>query len=122
MKDFLTWSEEDIKAVRNWLREESKKVDAETLEELSDLEHVQWEEWSKTISGDLKKYVEILSKCDDMYPVQEVIRLINDRISRWEKFWVPYNELEDEIQEYDRIWARKAMAIMNGETLDNSEK
>ena len=122
MKEFLTWNEEEIKAVRDWLRQEHEALDAETLEELSDLEHVQWMEWSKTISGDLRKYVEILEKCDDMYPVQQVINLINDRIDRWEKFWVPYEDLTDEIQEYDREWARKVMAIMDGEDLDNPEK
>ena len=61
------------------------------LEALSDLEHQQWIKWAKSII--------------DSEPISEA------RKQRWLTMMVDYKDLPDNIQEYDREWARKVMAL-----------
>jgi hypothetical protein len=62
------------------------------LEELAALEHEQWVYWSKSVC--------------------ETENLSPERVERWKKFWCPYNELDEETKEHDRVWARKVMAVI----------
>ena len=61
------------------------------IEELSRLEHEQWEEWSKDIAEK-----EDISK---------------ERLNRWKKYWVDYNRLDDKEKNDDREWAERALSI-----------
>ena len=36
----------------------------------------------------------------------------DERLDRWGSFMVPYALLPDEVKEHDRVWARKALAIL----------
>ena len=63
----------------------------EAVEVLAGLEHQQWEEWSRTIAQQ---------------------GLTPERIERWGRYWVPYSELSDEVQEHDRVWARRAIEAL----------
>ena len=65
-----------------------------TLEQLAELEHNQWMQWSQEIAR-----TEKMSK---------------DRLKRWKELWKPYNELTEEEKEHDREWSRKVVAIMIG--------
>jgi len=66
--------------------------EAEVLEKLAELEHAQWVRWSKNL--DIK---ELLS---------------DERIERWQKLWIPYSELSEEMKEEDRKWARYVLEII----------
>jgi len=55
------------------------------LERLAELEHDQWVYWTKQIA--------------DLVP--EALK------EKWEKSWIPYDELPEELKEEDRVWARK---------------
>lgn len=59
------------------------------LEELAEIEHEQWIAWSNNIASR-----ENLSK---------------ERLERWEKLWIPYSELSEEMKEENRKWARKVV-------------
>jgi hypothetical protein len=61
------------------------------LEALSDLEHQQWIKWAKSIIDS-----ELISEA---------------RKQRWLTMMIDYKDLPDNIQEYDREWARKVMAL-----------
>ena len=61
------------------------------LEELSNLEHQQWMKWAQSII--------------DSEPISEA------RKQRWDTMMVDYKDLPNNIQEYDREWARKVLAI-----------
>lgn len=64
------------------------------IETLAEIEHEQWMEWAKSL--------------------QENEDLSEDRINRWEKLYIPYDELTDESKEDDRVYARKVIeAIKN---------
>ena len=60
-----------------------------TLEKLAEIEHQQWMEWSKSVAPEVSK----------------------ERRKRWEKLWVPYSELSEEMKEEDRKYARKALKV-----------
>jgi hypothetical protein len=62
------------------------------IEDLADLEHQQWQSWSETICQE-----------ENISP---------DRKERWGKYWVPYRDLSNEVQEHDRVWARKVLEVL----------
>lgn len=63
----------------------------ELREELAALEHQQWREWSRTIA--------------------EEEDISEERIERWRDHWVSYDELPDDVKEYDREWADRVMEL-----------
>lgn len=64
----------------------------EAVEVLAEVEHDQWVEWSKTI-------------------VQQE-KISEERTERWARYWRPYAELSADVQEHDRVWARRALAAL----------
>ena len=70
----------------------SENMKKTIIEELSELEHKQWEEWSKDIS-----------KKED---------LSSERVERWKKYWIDYKELPEDVKEEDRKYARKVFEIV----------
>ena len=83
----------------------------ELLERLSELEHVQWQNWSKSVSGDLKRLIELCDKFSDnlIDEEKEFINSQKERLIRWEGMWIPYDELSEDLKELDRNYARKIM-------------
>lgn len=71
------------------LRCESSHRHKALLETLAKLEHDQWMEWAQTLMAKEK--------------------LSPDRVQRWQKFMLPYEDLPEDVKEFDRVWARKAM-------------
>ena len=57
------------------------------LERVVRLEHEQWMDWSQAVA-------------DEVSP---------ERRERWEKFWVDYDDLPENIKELDREYARKVL-------------
>jgi hypothetical protein len=70
-----------------------KKAEDELVEKLAALEHEQWMQWSKNIVD------------------TEFISL--KRRQRWFKLWCHYDELSEEMKEFDRLWARKVLDVLN---------
>ena len=87
--------EQELNQLRGLVHATKKmaSVRDELIEELSDLEHEQWMKWSKELAKKEK--------------------LSEERVERWEKDWKPYDKLRDDIKEFDRIWARKVLKIVN---------
>ena len=83
----------------------------ELLERLSELEHVQWQNWSKSVSEDLKRLIELCDKFSDNLndEEKEFINSQKERLIRWEGMWIPYDELSEDLKELDRNYARKIM-------------
>lgn len=68
--------------------------EARIVEALAELEHDQWMHWAKTLT--------------EKEPL-----LSAERVARWKTCMVPYSELTEEMKEHDRVWARKAVAIVS---------
>jgi hypothetical protein len=62
--------------------------DRAAVERVAEVEHEQWTAWSKAIAHEVSP----------------------ERRARWERYWVPYDDLPEDVKEQDRIWARKALA------------
>ena len=62
-------------------------------EQLAALEHEQWEKWSRTVAEQ---------------------GLTPERIERWQRYWVPYADLDEATKDFDREWAGKALALIEG--------
>ncbi|MEO0604980.1 MAG: hypothetical protein AAF211_26350 [Myxococcota bacterium] len=58
------------------------------LERVARVEHEQWMAWSKSVA-------------DEVSP---------ERRARWQKLWVPYEDLPEDMKELDRRWARRVLA------------
>jgi len=68
--------------------------DKTLLEKLAALEHVQWSTWAMSL-------------------IDSEPSLSKERQERWAKFFVPYEELDEETKEFDREWARRVLEIIN---------
>jgi len=60
----------------------------ENIEIIAEIEHKQWMKWSKELA---EKEGQFLSPT---------------RISRWERYWIPYSNLEEDVKDHDRKWAK----------------
>ena len=72
-------------------------------ERLAELEHNQWEHWSKALANRMDNWVN-----------QDWSRLtfednVKKQIENWQKNWKPYKELPDNIKDYDREWANMVL-------------
>lgn len=65
------------------------------VEELSKLEHDQWVGWTKDIA-----------KEED---------ISEERLERWEKEWIPYEKLPEDVKEFDREYAKKVLDVVEKE-------
>jgi hypothetical protein len=74
----------------------------EMLEKLAELEHLQWQSWSKSICSHLLL---------DRSPMRMRDRVLTKHDS-WELLWVPYDMLSEDMKEQDRIFARKVIEIL----------
>lgn len=73
---------------------EASVSDTETrlVEALAALEHDQWRAWAESVLAS-----------------EEISA---ERAARWRRFLVPYDELDDDAKEQDRIWARRVLALV----------
>jgi len=60
-------------------------VRQQLLEEFAKLAHDQWMSWSKAVS----------------------VEVSTGRRERWEKLWIPYDELSEKSKDDDRVWAAR---------------
>ena len=67
----------------------ASQPETQPLEDIAELEHEKWVEWSKNIASREK--------------------LSPERLERWQKLWIPYCQLTETEKEQDRVWARKVM-------------
>lgn len=89
------------------------KLTTEQFEALSELEHIQWKEWSKCLAKEIEDWICDISQGETIVAFSKM----KTRLDKWEKNWIPYNKLTEEIKEYDRVWTRKLEDI-----LENCEK
>jgi len=68
-----------------WAR--GSNSDRAAVERVAEVEHEQWTTWSKSVAHEVSP----------------------ERRARWEKYWIPYKDLPDDVKEQDRVWARKAL-------------
>jgi hypothetical protein len=65
------------------------------VEALAEIEHEQWMHWSQTVAVN----------------VPDATR------DKWQRSWVNYADLTDELKEADRVWARKVVTLLREQKL-----
>lgn len=94
-------------------------MDNRIIEKLACLEHIQWEEWAKSVGDDLQVLLEIINEnvsADNLDSNQlEVIERNSNRVRNWPKLMIPYSDLSEDMKEKDRIYARKVYEICKNE-------
>ena len=63
----------------------------ELVEALSEIEHAQWMHWSQAVAADVTPGTR----------------------HKWQRSWVDYAELTDDLKEADRVWARKVVTLLH---------
>ena len=77
----------------------------EIREWLSEQEHIQWEQWSKSLGELLQSLLKAISNGYNSKAQHKIL----EKLISWKKNWIPYKELPEEIKEYDREWADKIL-------------
>ena len=67
-------------------------------------------------SKKIKKMLEIvlfmdIPRKEEIGQIKSAIELIDNRLSRWREYWIPYKDLNDKVKEQDRKWARKIIGL-----------
>jgi len=92
-EEFREWV---IETIHQTLQRFIRETNIELGEELAELEHKQWESWTKYLYENHKD------------------RLIDNLVTeKWDKNWKPYSELTEEDKDKDRIWADKVLEKLN---------
>lgn len=74
------------------------------IEALAELEHKQWESWSKSVMKELLK-----GNPYDLIALQKRVFALNEK---WLVNWKPYEDLTEEPKKKDRVWARKVLRLL----------
>jgi hypothetical protein len=70
-------------------------------ERLASIEHDQWMAWSRALAADE--------------------HLSDQRLARWRRHWVPYEEMSEQARDVDRRWADRVLDILEEEGLIEGE-
>lgn len=68
------------------------KISENLREDLANLEHQQWESWTR-------------------YIVENTEKLPSELKRKWKPNWIPYEELTEELKDKDRVWSDKVLGI-----------
>jgi hypothetical protein len=82
-------------------KEEQRRKE-QLLEKLAELEHKQWEHWSKAT-------IDYIAGEPDGW---ETRKRVLTKHHEWLEQWKPYEDLTEEQKEKDREWARKVLKII----------
>lgn len=92
---------------------EDERLCKDLLEGLSTIEHKQWCNWSQNIWNKL----ESIKRAIDCNDLNTALFLINEIRSRWDKYWIPYEQLEEKVKDMDRFWAKKVIKLLEDKRL-----
>lgn len=75
---------------------------SDVLEQLAELEHNKWVRWARHILSEEE--------------------ISTQRVQRWARLFVPYNELSEQEKEKDRVLAKEVLRIVEDYNYENSIK
>lgn len=84
-------------------------MDNELLEKLSELEHIQWEKWSKTTYKNMCTWFD-----ENKFELDlgDAVGLLDMFYEKWVVNWIPYSKLNEDVKEFDREWAKKVLELV----------
>lgn len=89
------------------------------LEEMSEICHEEWVRWSKNISIEINEAIDVLKKDIQFFDennienkeAADLVLKLESRLERWERLWVPYEDLSEEMKDLDRKYAEKMLNL-----------
>ena len=97
------------------IRSRTSKQKEQLIDKLSELEHEQWMEWSKSIAPEIAELRDAV--CIPL-TTSDLGLKTTKRLERWNGFWVSYDELNEKTKERDRVWARKVLQIFKERNME----
>lgn len=79
------------------------------IDSLAELEHQQWEYWTKAKWSELRSIKRNLEEAID---IESAIKELQSIYDRWRKNWKPYSELDEKTKDKDREWAEKVIPLV----------
>ena len=98
-----------------------EETNKELREELAELEHKQWESWTRYIIEHLfDAYEQGKGNSNDEIAQMKGLGWLIEKelvpmMKKWQKNWKPYSELSEEEKDKDRIWADKVLGKLKQE-------
>ena len=93
--------------------EKKESEELAPIERVSAVQHDAWWHWSDTLAKELLNLREIIDRINDHPGLRvEALNMIDKRLEKWKPNWIPYKDLPDEIQDYDREWAEKVLEVV----------
>ena len=80
------------------------------LDSIAEVEHQQWEYWSKSLWSELRYIRKDLDNA--VFDANEAIRRINYIRQRWKKNWKPFSKLSRDAKEKYSEWAEKVIPLV----------
>lgn len=80
-----------------------KDTDDPLIEQLSKLEHQQWQDWTQTLLHRMN---------EAMLEKKTLEEFALSMGERWSKNWIEYENLKDEVKEFDRVYARDVLKVL----------
>ena len=101
------------------MKEGSDSMENQVIEDMADVCHKEWMEWSKNISKELNLVIDQLKKDIEFSKENgvenkeaiELVEKLESRLERWGGLWIPYDELSEEMKDADRKYALKIFDI-----------
>ena len=86
------------------------------IEKLAEAEHIQWQEWVKSVSDDMEGLLEIINEKADLNSTEKnFVERVSKRIENWQGLMVHYDDLSEDEKEKDRVYARIMYEICKNE-------
>lgn len=101
--DLVVENDGTIEDLREKARQTARTIRrARLLELIAELEHQQWEYWSKAIANFFTT-------------TNDIEQAFQSKLKRWKTLWVPYVQLSEEEKDADREWAERVLQAIESE-------
>ena len=85
------------------------------IEKLAEAEHVQWQKWAKSVSGDIEALLGLIDVENLDSNQKEFVDMVSGRIENWSRLMIDYEDLSEDEKEKDRVYARIVYEICKNE-------
>ena len=85
------------------------------IEKLAEAEHIQWQEWARSVSGDIEELLGLIDVENLDSTEKKFVDRLSGRIENWSRLMIDYADLSEDEKEKDRVYARIVYEICKNE-------
>lgn len=98
-------------------RKDITLIMSEVIEKLAEAEHIQWQEWAKSVSGDIEALLGLIDVENLDSNQKKFVSKVSGRIENWSRLMIDYADLSEDEKEKDRVYARIVYEICKNESV-----